>query len=121
MDAGAALMLGGAAVLMVLPTAAMTVTYLLRRLESHERVKAIEHGHPPGFDAQETALRTRRSGVVCIAAGIGILAAVAVAAIFLGAGALACLGLALIPLFIGGGLIVDYRMQERRLGASEGR
>lgn len=113
MDAGAALMLGGSAVIAVLPTVAMIITYLFRRLENQERLKAIEHGQLLAFDPREIALRTRRSGVVLIAAGVGIIGAVVLAAMQLGSEALAGLGLGVIPIFIGTGLIIDYRLQVR--------
>ena len=116
MDAGAVMMLGGAVVLTVLPSVAMATGYMARRLESNERIKAIEHGHLLPFDPKEVALRTRRSGTVCVAAGLGIIAAVLVAAWTLhDADLLAATGLGLVPLFIGGGLLVDYRTQSKEL------
>lgn len=114
-DAAAVLMIGSAIVLTVLPTAAMVIAYLFRRLESQERLKAIEQGHLLAFDPQEIALRTRRSGIACIAAGLGILAAIVIAARSFGDDMLGGLGLGVIPLFIGVGLMVDYRMQVRRI------
>lgn len=114
MDAGTALMLSGAAVFVVLPTVAMIVAYLFRRLASQERLKAIEHGQLLAFDPGELALRTRRSGIVLIAAGVGIAAAVVLAAVQLGSEVLAGLGLGVLPILIGCGLIVDYRLQVLR-------
>lgn len=120
-DAGSALMLGGAAVLVVLPTVAMVIAYLFRRLESQERLKAIEHGHLLAFDAREIALRTRRSGVVLIASGFGVVVAVILAAMRLGDEVLAGLGLGIIPILIGMGLLIDYLLQARHIKRTGGR
>ena len=121
MDSTSALFIGGAAVLVILPTAAMIVAYLFRRLESQERLKAIEHGHLLAFDAREIALRTRRSGLVLIAAGVGIVAGVFLVAMNLGGEYLAGAGLGVIPIFIGIGLIVDYLLQVRHINRTGGR
>jgi hypothetical protein len=116
MDAGAAMVLGGAVVLAVLPSVAMITGYMMRRLESKERIKAIEHGHLLPFDPKEVALRTRRSGTVCVAAGLGVIAAVLVAAWTLhDTDLLAAIGMGLVPLFIGCGLLADYRTQSKDL------
>lgn len=116
MDAGTAMILGGGVAFTVLPSVAMAAGYMTRRLESRERIKAIEHGHLLPFDPKEIALRTRRSGTVCVAAGLGVIAAVAMAAWTLtDADVLAATGLGLVPLFIGCGLLVDYRAQAKDL------
>lgn len=109
------MMLAVAAVVIVLPTVAMIVAYLFRRLESQERIRAIEQGHLLSFEPREIALRTRRSGIVMIMAGVGILIGITVAASKLGSEVLSGLGFGILPALIGVGLLIDYALQLRRL------
>ena len=55
-----------------LPALALLALYFFRRLQSQERLRAIERGVDLTVDREATAARTRRSGIVCIAGGLGL-------------------------------------------------
>lgn len=98
------------------PTLTLVAVYLFRRLRLEERLKAIEHGRSIIFDPEVTAARTRRSGIVLVAAGIGVaLADAIVTAVFGVEELLAFLALAAVLLLVGLGLLLDYRLQLREL------
>jgi hypothetical protein len=106
---------GLAALLLGLPAMALTFAYLLKRLQTQERLRAIEKGLPTAFDPYEITIRTRRTAIVLIALGVGLASAFALlawglhnGAIFNGA------ALAILPLFIGLGLLLDYRLQTKQ-------
>ena len=104
-------------VLVIIPIAIMTVIYLTSRLQTQVKLKAIEKGVPIPFepvDAKERAARTRRGGIVLVALGLGWIIALLVAAwaererdVLIGA------ALGMIPLFIGVGLLIDYRLRAK--------
>ncbi len=99
--------------------------YQVRRLQSEERLAAIARGlplppepvnqfsGPNGLDSPERrAAKTRSSAIVLIAVGLGIIGGLAVIAQVVGehevlAGTIG----GIIPLFIGLGMWIDYRMQ----------
>jgi len=107
----------GAIVLIVwFPTLTLIAVYLFRRLRLEERLKAIEHGRSIVFDPEVSAARTRRSGIVLVAAAIGLaLADTIVAGVFNVKELLAFLALAAVLLLIGLGLLLDHRLQLREL------
>jgi len=107
----------------VVPLAILTVVYLSRRLQSQERIKAMELGVSIPFEAadpRERAARTRRWGIVWMAVGLGMI-------LSFGAGALIeqdrdvlmASALGLIPMLVGGGLLVDFRYRSKELAAAE--
>ena len=101
-----------------LPTLALLAMYFFRKLQLQERLAAIERGADLVVDREATAGRTRRAGIVCIAGGLGIsTAALIVAAVAHEGLAPALVGqaVAVVPIAIGLGLLVDYRMARREL------
>lgn len=109
-------LLAGLAVVLVLPVAAMATTYLLRCLQTQERLRAMEKGLPVAFDPRDVAWRTRRSAIVLIAAGLGLAAGTCIlAAVMNDSETFAWLALAVLPLAVGLGLLFDYRLQARNL------
>jgi hypothetical protein len=103
----------------LLPAVALVIAYLFRRLENQERLRAIEKGLSPSFNPLETALRTRRSALALIGAGVGTAVAAIVAATKLGSHMVAGVGLGLIPLCAGVALAVDYWLQRRDLAREQ--
>jgi hypothetical protein len=104
-----------------LPTTALIGVYLFRKLQMKERIAAIERGADLTFDPEETASRTRRSGIVFIAAGLGISAADVIVVVAAGdPTALVFQAVAIIPIAIGIGLLVDYRISRRERDAKRG-
>jgi hypothetical protein len=113
----AGLILLGAIV--VLPAIALVLAYLFRRLESEERLRAIEKGLSVSFDPLESALRTRRSALALIGAGIATVVAVMAAATKLGSHMVAGAALGLIPLGAGLALAFDYWLQRRDIARNK--
>lgn len=105
--------------IVILPAVALVIAYLFRRLENQERLRAIEKGLSPAFNPLETALRTRRSALALIGAGVGTAVAAIVAATKLGSHMVAGVGLGLIPLCAGLALAVDYWLQRRDLAREQ--
>ncbi len=102
-----------------IPIAALILAYLSRRLQSQERLKAIEKGVPIPFepaDPKERAVRTRRAGIILVAFGIGlIIFAVVGAKVEQDRDMLIIAGGAAIPLLIGLGLLYDYRLRMKEI------
>jgi hypothetical protein len=101
-----------------LPTLALVTLYFFRKLQLQERLQAIEHGADLSVDREATVARTRRSGIVCIAGGLGISAAALIIAAVAHEGlapALVGQAVAVVPIAIGLGLLVDYRIARREL------
>ena len=101
------------AAIVVLPVIALLFAYLMRRLDTQERLRAIEKGLSVSFDPVQAAFRTRRSALALIGAGAGTVAGALFASIKLGSQMVAGIGLGLIPLGAGLALLVDYRLQRR--------
>ena len=62
-------------IFVLIPLAALTVVYLIRSLQTRERLRAIEKGVPvPGIrsDPWEKAADYRDGGIVMVATGLGI-------------------------------------------------
>jgi hypothetical protein len=103
-----------------LPVAALILAYLFRRLESQERIAAIEKGLPIEPHARDVASRTRRTGIVLVSAGLGICFGERLLTALEGdMGTRIYLGLAIIPISVGLGFLIDYRLQLRELSRSE--
>jgi Domain of unknown function (DUF6249) len=99
-----------------LPALALLALYFFRKLQTQERLQAIERGVDLTVDRVATAARTRRSGIVCIAGGLGLSVANVIVVIaarepvaFVGQ------AVAIVPIAIGLGLLVDYRIAKREL------
>ena len=106
-----------------IPIVALVVIYLSRRLKSQERIKAIEKGVPIPFepaDPRERAATVRRWGIVLVALGLGLIVFfVVVAAVRQERHVIAGVGAAAIPIFIGLGLLYDYRLRSKELPTAE--
>jgi hypothetical protein len=108
------------AMVLGLPVAGLVLGYLHRRLESQERIAAIEKGLPMEPQARDVAARTRRTGIVLVAAGLGIIAGERLLTALEGdMGTHIYLALAIIPIATGIGFLVDYRLQLRDLVREE--
>jgi hypothetical protein len=109
-------MIGFFVLVVWLPTITLAAVYQFRRLRLEERLKAIEHGRHVIFDPEVSAARTRRAGILLVAAGVGIaLGDLILTAVFDDPKLMGFLGLAAVPLLIGLGLLVDHQMQLRDL------
>jgi hypothetical protein len=94
-----------------LPALALIALYLFRKLQLQQRLRDIEHGVDVAVDRAASAARTRRAGIVCIAAGLGLSAADVIVVVAAGnAQALVGQAVAIVPVAIGIGLLVDYRL-----------
>jgi hypothetical protein len=103
-------------ILVVLPALFLGAAYLFRRAESKERLLAIEKGvyKPPTFE--DIRRRTRRAAIVLIAGGLGVILAFAIQALLKrDIAEMASAGLAIVPLAIGLGLLIDLGFQRRDL------
>lgn len=96
--------------------------YHVRKLKSRERLAAIEKGLPEGdflgesFDPRRSAARTRLAAIILIAAAVGTALAFALLAWIVDKRpVLAVAAFAVIPLAIGIGMLIDYRLQTRAL------
>ena len=108
------------AIVLGLPLAGLILAYLFRRLESQERIAAMEKGLPTEPHARDVASRTRRTGIVLVSAGLGIcLGERLLKALEGDMGTTIYLGLAVIPISIGIGFLVDYRLQLREMSRGE--
>jgi hypothetical protein len=120
MDPQVIAMIGAFVFILWFPTLTLVAVLAFRRLRLQERLKAIEHGRDLIVDAGATAARTRRSGIVLIAGGAGIaVAALIVAAVSGDHETLVFLAAAAVPLFVGGGVLIDYRLQLRDMRRAE--
>jgi hypothetical protein len=102
-----------------LPIVALIALYAFRKLQLQERLQAIERGADLTIDREATTARTRRSGIVCVAGGLGLSAANVIVAIA-AQNPMALVGqaIAVVPIAIGLGLLVDYRLARRELAAA---
>ena len=110
------------AIWVVVPVVALIIVYLVRRLQTQERLRAIEKGvlvplNPA--DPWEHATRARRRGITFTAGGLGLLVFFTVALIFGDRRESAILGMAFtaIPILIGLGFVYEYRLCVRDLRA----
>ncbi len=108
----------------IIPLAAIVLGYLLRRLQTQERLRAIEKGVPvPSFlgqalgDPWERSARIRRIGIALVAGGLGMLVffLAHVAVDDRPARMVPAAAFSAIPIFIGLGLLYDYRLRVRDL------
>lgn len=110
-------MIGGLLAILWLPTITLAAVYLFRRLQSQERLRAIEKGLDLAFDPIASAASSRKSGIVLIAAGLGIAAATGIVTwVARDAEALVGLALAIVPVVVGLGLLIESRIQRRDAG-----
>jgi hypothetical protein len=100
--------------LIVIPFLLLGTAYLYRRLESRERLLSIEKGVYQPAAPEEVYRRVRRTAIVLIASGIGLILAFVLEA-FAHRRPPVAAGLGLIPLTIGLGLLLDLRLQRRDL------
>lgn len=100
--------------LVIIPGLLLATAYLFRKLDSKERLLAIEKGLYQPTAPQEVYRRTRRAAIVLIAAGVGVALAFVVEAIAKESRMpLSSAGLGLVPFTIGVGMLFDLRLQQR--------
>lgn len=101
-----------------LPLVGLVALYFFRKLQLQERLQAIERGADLAVDREATTARTRRSGIVCIAGGLGLSVANVIVSIAAGDPmALVGQAIAVVPIAIGLGLLVDHRIARRELAS----
>lgn len=98
----------------------VSFAYSVRRLQNRERMLALEKGIPVTFDALGDAARlvarARRTAIILASTGIGIiLCFAAIAWVERELDVLNGAAIGIIPLVIGAGLFIDYRLQLREL------
>jgi hypothetical protein len=101
-------------VFLLVPLAALAVVFLVRRLQTRERISAIEKGVPiPGLvrDPLESARNLRRGGIVLVSLGLGLFVLVLLTADTVRAG----VGVGAVPLLLGVGLLLEYFLERRDL------
>ena len=92
-------------------TLAVVAAYAFRRLESRERLKAIEHGLDLVFDPRAAADGSRRAGVALVSLAIGVaLADLILVIVSREPEAFVFMALAVLPGAVGVGLIIDSRV-----------
>ena len=98
-----------------IPIVGMYTYYRVRRLRSEERMAAIARGVAIPFEPEITQLsRSRRSGILLVAAGIGWLATFAtIGSLTQDRDCTAAAMFALIPIAIGVGYFVDTTLLRR--------
>jgi hypothetical protein len=93
---------------------ALAALYFFRKLQLQQRLLAIERGADPAVDREGAAARTRRAGIVCVAAGLGLcLGGVIIVAATRDPQAWALQAVGIVPIAVGLGLLVDYRLARR--------
>jgi hypothetical protein len=97
-----------------LPLLALVSIYFFRKLHLQQRLLEIERGVNPTIAREGAPARTRRAGIVCIAAGIGVCAGdVIIVAATRDPQAWALQAVGLVPIAVGIGLLIDYRLASR--------
>ena len=100
-----------------LPVLALVSLYFFRKLHLQQRLLEIERGAHPAIDREAAPARARRAGIVCVAAGIGICVGdVIIVAATRDPQAWALQALGIVPIAVGIGLLVDYRLARRDQG-----
>jgi hypothetical protein len=108
--------MGLAAIIICLPAISLTFVYLMKRLQARERLAAIEKGISTVADPVETAGKTRRTGIALVAAGCAIaIGSMLVLAYSRDGRVVYALILSILPLFLGFGLLLDYRLQKKSI------
>jgi hypothetical protein len=106
----------------IIPVFAMVTGVMIQRFRTQERLRAIEKGMPippdPAWQPPTLEERTanfRLAGIICVAVGLGLLILFAGLAETEPRFPKGVIGASAIPLFIGVGFLLEYRM--RRPGA----
>jgi hypothetical protein len=102
--------------MVAVPALFLGCAYLFRRIESKERLAAIEKGvyQPP--TPQDIRRRTRRAAIALIAGGLGVILAFVIEALIKrNLASLSSTGLGIVPVALGLGLLLDVRLQYRDL------
>lgn len=113
------------AVFCLIPVAAMIMIYLVRSLQTKERLRAIEKGvslPANGRDPWERAFAIRHSGIRSVAAGLGIFVLFVGIQVISQVPAMVVLGfgVAAIPALVGCGQLLEYWLRIRDLNAKAG-
>jgi hypothetical protein len=109
----------------LIPVVAMIMIYFVRSLQTKERLRAIEKGvslPANGRDPWERAASIRHSGIMSLAAGIGITVLFVGIQVVSQVPAMVVLGLGVgaIPMLVGCGQLLEYWLRVRELRARRG-
>ena len=102
---------------LIIPVAVFVFAYLTRRLRTQERLRAIEKGVTIVQLAEQDATRCRRVGIVYVAMGLGTFIFGWACQSFNDQAALPVMAGAAIPILLGLGLLLEYRLSVRDLRA----
>ena len=113
------------AVFCLIPVTAMILIYLVRGLQTKERLRAIEKGvslPADGRDPWERAVSIRHSGIMLLAAGLGITVLFVGIQVVSQVPAMIVLGVGVgaIPMLVGCGQLLEYWLRVRELRARRG-
>ncbi len=110
----------------IVPIAFMFGGVMVQRLRTQERLRAIEKGVPlppehswKALSQTEQTANFRVGGIICVAAGLGLLVLFSSLAATLPQFPKGVIGASAIPFFIGLGLLFEYRMRRREMDARE--
>ena len=95
--------------ILVIPVAAFVFAYLIRRLQTQERLRAIEKGVAIPQLAELDAARFRQKGILLVAFGLGLLILAIVSSI----PSRVLIGFASIFILLGLGMLLEYRLRVR--------
>jgi protein-S-isoprenylcysteine O-methyltransferase Ste14 len=111
-----------ASVWVIIPLVGIVVGFLVKRLQSEERLRLIEKGLPlpPArvHDPRRSATGFRLAGIISVAVGLGLLVLFVSLATTLPASAefpKGVIAVAAIPFLVGLGLLFEYRLRVREL------
>jgi hypothetical protein len=112
----------------LVPIAVMVAGVMVQRYRTKERLSAIEKGVPlpsrssrPALSPWEAAANFRVAGIVCVAIGLGLLILfTSLAATVVSATKpfpKGIIAISAIPLLLGFGFLIEYRMRRKEIGA----
>jgi Domain of unknown function (DUF6249) len=109
----------------LIPVAALIMIYLVRSLQSKERLRAIEKGvslPANGRDPWARAVAIRHSGIMSLAAGLGIVMLFVGIQVVSHEPSMIVLGVGVgaIPMLVGCGQLLEYWLRVQELRAKRG-
>jgi len=110
----------------IFPVAMTIAAVMVQWLKTQERLRAIEKGIPlppgnsrPALNPWEFAANFRLAGIICVAAGLGLLVLFTALAETIPDLPRGVIAVSVIPFFIGLGLLFEYRTRRKEIAARE--